>query len=65
MNPGTAITSTAGTTPLFATDEHIDVAGASSTTVLVRRMKQGVAEWFRLQIREKAWNGFREHALDW
>jgi DNA invertase Pin-like site-specific DNA recombinase len=29
-------------TPLFATDEPIDVAGA--TTVLVRRIKQGVAE---------------------
>jgi Recombinase/Resolvase, N terminal domain len=43
--------------PLFATDEPIDIAGANATTVLVRRMKQGVAEWFRLQIKEKAWKG--------
>jgi hypothetical protein len=50
--------------PLFATDEHIDVAGANATTVLVRRVKQGMAEWFRLQIKEKAWRGLREHALD-
>ena len=49
--------------PLFATDEPIDVAGANATTVLVRRVKQGVAEWFRLQIKEKAWRGLREHSL--
>ena len=49
--------------PLFATDEPIDVAGANATTVLVRRVKQGVAEWFRLQIKEKAWKGLREHSL--
>jgi len=49
--------------PLFATDEPIDVAGANATTVLIRRVKQGVAEWFRLQIKEKAWKGLREHSL--
>jgi hypothetical protein len=49
--------------PLFASDEPIDVAGANATTVLVRRVKQGVAEWFRLQIKEKAWRGLREHSL--
>ena len=49
--------------PLFATDEPIDVAGMNATTVLVRRVKQGVAEWYRLQIKEKAWKGLREHAL--
>jgi len=50
--------------PLFAADEPIDLAGVNSTTVLVRRVKQGVAEWFRLQIKEKAWKGLREHSLD-
>lgn len=40
--------------PLFAADEPVDVAGVNATTVLVRRVKQGVAEWFRLQIKEKA-----------
>ena len=27
-------------------------------------MKQGVAEWFRLQLKEKTWKGLVEHALD-
>jgi len=38
-------------------------ADLAATTVLVRRVKQGVAEWFRLQIKEKAWRGLREHSL--
>ena len=50
--------------PLFAADEPIDVAGVNATTVLIRRVKQGVAEWFRLQIKEKAWKGLREHSLE-
>jgi hypothetical protein len=50
--------------PLFATDEPINLEGVNATTVLVRRVKQGVAEWFRLQIKEKAWKGLREHCLD-
>jgi hypothetical protein len=29
-----------------------------ATSILVRRVKQGVAEWFRLQLKEKAWKGF-------
>ncbi|MBV9380271.1 MAG: recombinase family protein, partial [Streptosporangiaceae bacterium] len=48
---------------LFATDEPASVEGANATTVLVRRVKQGVAEWFRLQIKEKAWKGLQEHSL--
>ena len=47
--------------PLFATDEPADIAGVNATTVLVRRVKQGVAEWYRLQLKEKAWKGFTEH----
>ena len=50
--------------PLFATDEPINIEGMNATTILVRRVKQGVAEWFRLQIKEKAWAGLREHSLD-
>jgi hypothetical protein len=50
--------------PLFAADEPINVEGANATTVLVWRIKQGVAEWYRLQIKEKAWAGLREHTLD-
>jgi site-specific DNA recombinase len=47
--------------PLFATDEPADIAGVNATTVLVRRVKQGVAEWYRLQLKEKIWKGFEEH----
>ncbi len=36
----------------------------NATTVLVRRMKQGVAEWFRIQLKEKTWKGLVEHSLD-
>jgi hypothetical protein len=50
--------------PLFAADEPIDVEGMTATTILVRRVKQGIAEWYRFQIKEKAWKGLREHAMD-
>ena len=43
--------------PLFATDEPADIAGVNATAVLVRRVKQGVAEWYRLQLKEKIWKG--------
>jgi site-specific DNA recombinase len=36
----------------------------NATTILVRRVKQGIAEWYRFQIKEKAWKGLREDALD-
>lgn len=49
--------------PLFATDEPANIEGINATTVLVRRVKQGVAEWLRLQIKEKAWKGLKEHSL--
>jgi site-specific DNA recombinase len=49
--------------PLFATDEPASIEGINATTVLVRRVKQGVAEWFRLQLKEKSWKGLQEHTL--
>ena len=39
-------------------------AGLNATTILVRRIKQGAAEWCRFQVKERAWNGFREHTMD-
>jgi len=33
--------------PLFATDEPINVEGMNATTILIRRVKQGIAEWYR------------------
>jgi len=49
--------------PLFATDEPATIEGINSTTVLVRRVKQGVAEWFRLHLKEQCWKGLQEHSL--
>jgi len=49
--------------PLFTTDEPASVQDISPTTVLVRRVKQGVAEYFRLAIKKKAWEGLRQHTL--
>ena len=43
--------------PLFATDEPASIEGINSTTVLVRRVKQGVAEWYRLQLRRRSGKG--------
>jgi site-specific DNA recombinase len=50
--------------PLFATDEPINVEGMNATTILVRRVKQGIAEWYRFQLKEKAWRGFQQHTID-
>ena len=50
--------------PLLAADEPIDIAGTSATTLLVRRMKQSVAEWYRYEVKEKSAAGFREHTRD-
>jgi site-specific DNA recombinase len=50
--------------PLLAADEPMDMDGMNATNILVRRVKQGVAEWYRFQLKEKAWKGLREHALD-
>src|SRR6201996_3688477 len=49
---------------IFATDEPFSVEGVNATTLLVRRVKQGVAEWFRLQLKEKVWEGLKEHNYD-
>ncbi len=48
---------------LAATDEPPQVEGANATMILVRRVKQGVAEWYRLQLKEKIWKGLQEHHL--
>ena len=48
---------------LAATDEPPQIEGANATMILVRRVKQGVAEWYRLQLKEKIWKGLQEHHL--
>ncbi|MFD3705826.1 recombinase family protein [Nocardia sp. NPDC058658] len=49
---------------LLAADEPIDLArGASprATNVLTRRVKQGIAEWYVLEMLEKSRGGFEQH----
>jgi site-specific DNA recombinase len=46
---------------LFAADEPILLSGKRATTILTRRVKQGVAEWYVLEMLEKSWDGFCEH----
>jgi DNA invertase Pin-like site-specific DNA recombinase len=46
---------------LLASDEPITLTGKRATQVLTRRVKQGIAEWYVLEMLEKAWGGFCEH----
>lgn len=49
--------------PLYAADEGpISLSEKRATQILVRRMKQGVAEWFLRHTLEQSWEGYREHA---
>jgi site-specific DNA recombinase len=50
--------------PLFATDEPAQIEGINATSVLVRRIKQGIAEWYRIQLKDKVWKGLKEHSLE-
>ena len=54
----------AGGITLFATNEPVFFEGANATTILLRRMKQGIAEFFRLQVKEDCWKGLIEHTID-
>ena len=49
---------------IFAADEPASVEGAGPTTILVRRVRQGVADYFRLQMLNRCRNGLIQHALD-
>ena len=49
---------------LLAADEPIILTGRrgnKATQILTRRVKQGVAEWYVLDMLEKAWGGFEQH----
>lgn len=54
--------------PLLAADEPIILNGLSNgrkrkraSQVLLRRTKQGVAEWYIIEMLEKSWDGTEEH----
>ena len=36
---------------------------AEGSTILVRRMKQGVAEYFRYQLKAQMWEGLRQYVI--
>ncbi|GAA2036675.1 hypothetical protein GCM10009800_23220 [Nocardiopsis rhodophaea] len=46
---------------LLASDEPIVLSGSRSSQLLTRRVKQGVAEWYVMELLEKSWGGFEEH----
>ena len=47
---------------LFATDEPLDLDGTDPATILLRRTKQNIAEYFRLSLKRSMWRGMRTHA---
>lgn len=47
--------------PLYAADEPIMPGRKKATGVLTRRVKQGVSEWYALELQEQSWDGFCEH----
>jgi site-specific DNA recombinase len=49
--------------PLIAADEPADLDGANPTTILVRRVKQGVAEWYRINLKVKTRKGLEVHTM--
>jgi site-specific DNA recombinase len=50
--------------PLFATDEPVDIEGVNANTILVRRVKQGIAEWYRFFLKKACWKGLVDHSLE-
>jgi DNA invertase Pin-like site-specific DNA recombinase len=48
---------------IIATDEPIDAHAPEAAVILVRRVKQGMAEYFRLNIKTQLWEGLRQYAI--
>ncbi len=46
---------------LLCADEPIILNGKRASQILTRRVKQGVAEWYILELLEKSWGGFETH----
>jgi site-specific DNA recombinase len=47
--------------PVFATDEPIDTQAPEAFTILVRRVKQGMAEYFRYNVKAQLWEGLKQY----
>jgi site-specific DNA recombinase len=48
---------------IFAADEPIDALAPDSAIKLVRRVKQGIAEYFRYNLKTQMWEGLKEYAI--
>jgi DNA invertase Pin-like site-specific DNA recombinase len=49
--------------PVFATDEPMDAQAPEAATILVRRMKQGMAEFFRYNLKAQMWEGLKQYTI--
>ncbi len=49
--------------PVFATDEPIDAQAPEASTILVRRVKQGMAEFYRYNLKAQMWEGLKQYAI--
>jgi site-specific DNA recombinase len=49
--------------PLLAADEPIVFDRSDPGTILFRRIKLGIAEWYRADIKRLSWNGMRTHTV--
>jgi len=47
--------------PLWSAEEPITLGRKNPNQVLMRRMKQGISEWYVLNILEQSWRGTCEH----
>ena len=48
---------------ILATDEPMDAAAPDAAVRLVRRVKQGIAEYFRYNLKTQTWEGLRQYAI--
>ena len=49
--------------PVFATDEPMDAQAPDAATILVRRMKQGIAEFFSYNLKAQMWEGLKQYTI--
>lgn len=50
--------------PLLASDEPFTITGRGATQTLTRRVKQGISEWYVMEMLEKSRGGLEVHSED-
>jgi site-specific DNA recombinase len=48
---------------IFAADEPFDAQAPEGSTILVRRVKQGIAEYFRYNLKAQMWEGLKQYVI--